>query len=845
MDDDERSYASIGSAVSGTDASALPRKDPTVDYMRLEAHHCRGPELLGSTRLVCHRVLDKCRKKGHRDLEAEGRYPIGCYRVLRGKKNTKLFRGFLADTLLSPEEEEAMEAERTRTNQEAYKQHQATLAMGAVNLSDDPRADSSDHTSARYTLGDEPEELYSDFAKELEGTYSPDEAPEGTLTTKGQITTGAAYEHSAPKVVEGKVPVNDDKVPPTRDELVEELHRLRREMADLRKGRTVHSQATKKAPALGALPPQPTPRLSPDGPICPYFQTNRIFPTRFYVVMKGRVPSDNGIYHSWTIAGKKVTQVSGALHQSFKTYREAFEYWWQGTQELIAEGALPGRVPQPPPVGVDHGPGGHWLPCASGGWKFSPPSSQVPPARAGGPGLHLPGNPPPSSRLPSQQPPSSSHFLPSQPSPSLPPGGQETQPSGSGGGYPHPPPSNYLGVGTGLEHPSIAPPMNPTLHQVPWGQASTSGHLPTHQQLLPTQPPPPNHYGLPYTTSGHPLPRQASPAYPQVGWGPPPHAYHSGAPAPNGTLTTRFRGPDSSSGREGEVFGVKAQEEHAMLEAFAPGLSYEAQNRIALQMLDAVGLPGTSTTTSEEHSISRLAEGLQTLATGRLSSPLMGQLGSTMDTGWKQTTRNTIGKLKTQNSLQEQVLTLTSSKEEVLSNVLTNIGLAYVAVGYPHDLAQTYARESMFYRMSRENLEGYLHLHLHLLTRSVELGFAEVKAELEYHSKKLLDIRALQPTRFKMIVHHYIYFRDGQKKRWHSFGLQDLYMRSMRALHQGGGEETPTPGGGGRPCGHCQSRLHKGGKSKCYWKELTPNEARKAAASTAQNLGTSIVGVDE
>ena len=90
---------------------------------------------------------------------------------------------------------------------------------------------------------------------------------------------------------------------------------------------------------------------------------------------------------------------------------------------------------------------------------------------------------------------------------------------------------------------------------------------------------------------------------------------------PSASPTTTFRGPDTSAGQEGKVFGIKAQEEFALLKAFAPGLSTEAHTKIAQQMLDAVGLPGTFTTSAEEHSLNRLAEGLHTLATGNLAKP--------------------------------------------------------------------------------------------------------------------------------------------------------------------------------------------------------------------------------
>ena len=104
----------------------------------------------------------------------------------------------------------------------------------------------------------------------------------------------------------------------------------------------------------------------------------------------------------------------------------------------------------------------------------------------------------------------------------------------------------------------------------------------------------------------------------------------------------------------------------------------------------------------------------------------------------------------------------------------------------------------------------------------------------------------MQATRFRMIIHHYIFFRDGQTKRWNSFGLQDLYMKKLRTQLRsgGGGEDNATTNNTGRPCSHCKSRFHAGGKNKCFWKNLSATEAKAKALETAQNLGVGLNGAE-
>ena len=105
-----------------------------------------------------------------------------------------------------------------------------------------------------------------------------------------------------------------------------------------------------------------------------------------------------------------------------------------------------------------------------------------------------------------------------------------------------------------------------------------------------------------------------------------------------------------------------------------------------------------------------------------------------------------------------------------------------VLVGAGYDSTHTYglATESMYYRISRENIEAYLSLHITLLTQSSTYSFAVVKEMITYHSNKLREPRELYLVRLQMIAYHYIYFHDGMKKGWQCFGLHNLQLRLLR-----------------------------------------------------------------
>ena len=202
-----------------------------------------------------------------------------------------------------------------------------------------------------------------------------------------------------------------------------------------------------------------------------------------------------------------------------------------------------------------------------------------------------------------------------------------------------------------------------------------------------------------------------------------------------------------------EMFGMDTSRYYEMMDAFSPpGLTPDAKRRLSNQVLDAVGLPGTSAPTSEESNIGRLADGIS-LALGTDNAT-----GGLLDTGWKSIKRNAIGSITSFQDLQQRVNLLQSQKADVLTQVKHNIAMCLHQAGYEGSHATRLSEVSMYYRISKENLEGYLNLHIDLLTRCVERPFSEVKAILSFHARKLSEPRTMHQVRLQMICRHYTYF---------------------------------------------------------------------------------------
>ena len=174
--------------------------------------------------------------------------------------------------------------------------------------------------------------------------------------------------------------------------------------------------------------------------------------------------------------------------------------------------------------------------------------------------------------------------------------------------------------------------------------------------------------------------------------------------------------------------------------------------------------------------------------------------------------------------------------------------MIFMEAGYESSRAYQIASTSMYYQISQENYEAYLNLHITLLAQCNEGGFEETKAHIQYHACKLREPRGIYSVRLQMIAHHYIYLRDRMKCKWESLGIQKLRFKALRnqgalGISSDGAARNSTSLV--RPCTHCHSRFHQGNKKNCFWKDLSPSEAKKAAKECAKNLGVGVVTQQE
>jgi hypothetical protein len=333
--------------------------------------------------------------------------------------------------------------------------------------------------------------------------------------------------------------------------------------------------------------------------------------------------------------------------------------------------------------------------------------------------------------------------------------------------------------------------------------------------------------------------------------GPPGAGAYGGAHTPGPTsspwgVPQRLVGSDPSTGTKSELWGVKANEDLSMLQAWSPpGMTLEKQVRFGDQTLDAVGLPGTSSQGSEDFEMGRMSDAFLMMATGRAATTHNLLQGAT-DTGYKQEKRTTLGNVLSLEDLDTRLQSLVSNQHTVLEHIEGNLKVVLMGAGYTSGDAKLLAHDSPFLRLSTGSQSAYIGLHMHLLNIALSHGWAHTKSELSYHVKKLKEIRALYQSRLQVVAHNYCYLRDLQTQKWQTFGIQDLRIQELQASMgvlgsspvSGLAPPTPPPTSGRvHHCNHCKTSLHPGNKASCLWKVSSATEARRAGATALRRLG--------
>jgi hypothetical protein len=167
----------------------------------------------------------------------------------------------------------------------------------------------------------------------------------------------------------------------------------------------------------------------------------------------------------------------------------------------------------------------------------------------------------------------------------------------------------------------------------------------------------------------------------------------------------------------------------SMLQAWCPPImGLEKQVRIGDQSLDAAGLPGTSSQTSDDFEMARLSDVFLMMATGRAATTHNLLQGAT-DTSFKLEKRTTLGNVRSLEELDTRLHSPTSNKDKVLEHVEGNQKIALMGAGYTAYDAVMLAHDSPFLRISGDCQAAYIGLHMHLLTIALQHGWDHVMSE--------------------------------------------------------------------------------------------------------------------
>jgi hypothetical protein len=155
-------------------------------------------------------------------------------------------------------------------------------------------------------------------------------------------------------------------------------------------------------------------------------------------------------------------------------------------------------------------------------------------------------------------------------------------------------------------------------------------------------------------------------------------------------------------------------------------------------------------------------------------------------------------------------------------------------------MSRALALASLIMRMSLKWVEFYINLHSQILDVSTENhGYGESPSlELEFHGNNLKRIRASYNNRLQVLCSLYSYLRHGDVQNWRSIKLQEKMYKSlqskmssisnlekiykdlnaeMKSVKKSMSSNASTH----KPCYHCGSSKHAGGRGTCPRKDLS------------------------
>jgi hypothetical protein len=295
-------------------------------------------------------------------------------------------------------------------------------------------------------------------------------------------------------------------------------------------------------------------------------------------------------------------------------------------------------------------------------------------------------------------------------------------------------------------------------------------------------------------------------------------------------------GPDSSTKKEEEIFGIDMGSEIELRNGISPpGLTADVKRDLANTMVDVVALPGGYHGGNEEDSggndMALLGAAMQELVhQGRTTT----ENSMKSDLNWRSSKRTSLKELRSLEGLRKRIKVLLKLRTKVTKSMMRAVRNSCKRGGWlDQGQVEAWAQGGHYTRIVRDTMDWYLSLHQHLMgLATTEAPWSYVQIEIDHHVEEMEVIRNTQDSRLQALCSLYAYLRDGQASNWHSTSLQ--YKRNVEIYARSTGDtmsiSSDSLGAGSASfvgCSHCGTTLHLGGKDKCPWGYLQPVKARK------------------
>jgi hypothetical protein len=271
---------------------------------------------------------------------------------------------------------------------------------------------------------------------------------------------------------------------------------------------------------------------------------------------------------------------------------------------------------------------------------------------------------------------------------------------------------------------------------------------------------------------------------------------------------------------EGEVYGINLEvSKRELTEKLAPpGVPAQMALELSECLIDAVALPGkTGPTTKGDDAVTTMSLSLE--AFSRMSRG-EGTTGDTIkkDVKWAHTNCNALGKVKTEDKLQQMLHHVQSLRDGFLLHLISSQQTILSAECWDGMTRDAWCNSGYITTISLKAVDLYLALLNHLLKAAGKYAWDLVQTEIAHYLHKWNLIRRNSHLRVLAMCRIYVPLRDGAAAKWLTLEIESeklgiLYKDMLELKRQGG---TVTREGVSLfLCPKCDTTLH--GKDGCLW----------------------------